>query len=245
MESLGTGNGLSGRVEPHRRGHFPALNTGILHGIGTKTPVNLNTKKHTCVAEALLARSDVRRLAHFASTSFAGFAPRLYSYYKDHLDPLYDHQPDLKRIFPARLSVFPTAAFNFGPNAWTYKHRDVTNCAFGWCAIQALGDFDAEKGGHLVLWELKLVVEFPAGALVLLPSAVITHSNIPVAEGDKRMSFTQYAPGGLFRYVDHGFRLEKDLKKEDPELYQDVLRLQPKRWEMGLGLLSMVEELQR
>jgi hypothetical protein len=70
-------------------------------------------------------------------------------------------------------SIFSCAAFNFGPNVWTFKHRDVLNLAFRWCAIQAVGKFDATKGGHLILWDLKLVIEFPVGALVLIPSATL------------------------------------------------------------------------
>jgi hypothetical protein len=34
------------------------------------------------------------------------------------------------------------------------------------CAVQSLGPFNAAKVGHLVLWDLKIVVEFPAGALI-------------------------------------------------------------------------------
>ncbi|KAJ7916443.1 hypothetical protein B0H13DRAFT_1609392, partial [Mycena leptocephala] len=81
---------------------------------------------------------------------------------------------------PFERSVFFCAAVNFGPNVWTFRHRDVLNLAFGWCAVQALSNSDATKGGHLVLWDLEMVVEFPALALILLPSATIAHSNVPV-----------------------------------------------------------------
>lgn len=120
-------------------------------------------------------------------------------------------------------------------------HRDILNCAFGWCAIQALGHFDPKKGGHIVLWEARLIVEFPPGSLILIPSATITHSNIRVASGDVRSSFTQYAPGGLFRYVDYGFQLEEELKKRDPKLYEIVMKERPDKWRIGLDLLSTVE----
>lgn len=150
--------------------------------------------------------------------------------------------PSLRHIFPR--SIFPSAAFNFGPDVWTYRHRDVLNCPFGWCAIQALGSFDPTKGGHLVLWELRRVVEFPPGALVLMPSATITHSNVPVQEGDARASFTQYCAGGLFRYVDNGFRTEKEFEEEDPEGYRLACKLKETRWKMGIGLFSSFESLQ-
>ena len=64
-----------------------------------------------------------------------------------------------------------------------------------------LGDFDPTKGSHLVLWECKLVIEFPPGSTILIPSAIITHSNVPIQAGEKRYSVTQYATGVLFRWV--------------------------------------------
>ncbi|KAJ7200123.1 hypothetical protein GGX14DRAFT_372482, partial [Mycena pura] len=134
-------------------------------------------------------------------------------------------------------------AFNFGPNVWTYKHRDILNVPFGWCAVTAMGDFDARTGGHLVLWDLKLVVEFPHAATILLPSATIAHSNIPVAANETRASFTQYTPGGLLRYVDNGFRTERELQEEDPAEYARLDALKEKRWELGIGLLSTIDEL--
>ncbi|KAG6896248.1 hypothetical protein C0992_009509 [Termitomyces sp. T32_za158] len=145
--------------------------------------------------------------------------------------------PDLER-----LANF-ASALNFPPNAWTYRHRDSGNCPFGFCAIQALGHFDPTRGGHLILWEAGCIVEFPPGALVLLPSAMITHSNVPVQKGDSRASFTQYAPGGLFRYVDNGYRTEGELKQQDPEGYQRMLDMKEGRWVMGLGLFSKLNDV--
>jgi hypothetical protein len=157
------------------------------------------------------------------------------------LEPLYAKMPQLRRNFIN--SVFPTAAFNFGPNVWTFKHRDRLNCPFGWCAIQALGRFDPKLGGHLVLWELKKAIEFPPGALILIPSATLTHSNVPVQPGDRRLSFTQYCPGGLFRYVDNGFRTEAQLALEDPAAYSLMVEAKKTRWEEGLGLFSTLDSL--
>ncbi|KAJ7084526.1 hypothetical protein B0H15DRAFT_748768, partial [Mycena belliarum] len=122
-------------------------------------------------------------------------------------------------------------------------HRDIMNLPFGMCAVQALGRFDPTKGGHLVLWELKLLIEFPPGALILLPSATITHSNVPVQAGDQRTSFTQYTGGGLFRYVDNGFRTERELKAQDSVEYARICAAKEGRWAMGLGLLSKVDDL--
>ncbi|KAJ3966393.1 hypothetical protein EV361DRAFT_774759, partial [Lentinula raphanica] len=93
----------------------------------------------------------------------------------------------------------------------TFKHRDFLNWPFGWCAITALGNFNPSRSGQLILWELKLVIDFPHAATVLIPSAVITHSNTPLAEEDTRMSFTQYTAGPIFRWVENGCMTEKEL----------------------------------
>src|ERR1700761_1401388 len=146
-----------------------------------------------------------------------------------------------QRPFPK--SVFSCASFNFGPNVWTFKHRDVLNLPFGWCAIHALGRFNPKKGGHLILWDLKLIIEFPPGALILIPSATLSHSNIPVQKGEERASFTLFTAGGLFRFVDNGFRTEDELAAQDPVEFARVMECKKRRWKDGVELWSTIDEL--
>ncbi|KAF8188435.1 hypothetical protein K438DRAFT_1486852, partial [Mycena galopus ATCC 62051] len=204
MKAKSVGERFPQSLRHHRRGLFTAMNVGLTYGKGQLVPTWLDNKDQTRLAAELLANKDIARMATFASTAFCLWAPRLYGYYVDYNTRLHFRFSHLRR--PFKTSVFSCAAFNFGPNAWTFKHRDICNLPFGWCAIQALGDFDPTRGGHLVLWDLQLVVEFPPGALILLPSATISHSNVPVQSGDKRASFTQFTAGGLFRFVDSGFQ---------------------------------------
>ncbi|KAJ7168422.1 hypothetical protein C8R43DRAFT_1121577 [Mycena crocata] len=152
-----------------------------------------------------------------------------------------------------RMATFASAAFClWAPRLYEYyrehkaalhKRMPHLGYIFGCSVFFAAGPFDPTKGGHLVLWDLKLVIEFPPGALILLPSATINHSNVPVQEGDKRVSFTQFTAGGLFRYVDNGFRTEAALASESPKEYAKVLAQKETRWDMGLGLLSTMDEL--
>ncbi|KAF8144080.1 hypothetical protein K438DRAFT_1462156, partial [Mycena galopus ATCC 62051] len=228
-------------MRKHRRGLFAAINVGLSYGKGQKVPSWLHNKEYDALADGLLANPYINRLASFADSAFALWAPRLYADYRAHDAALRRRHPHLRRPFDR--SVFFCATFNFGPNAWTFRHRDILNLAFGWCAVQALGNFDATKGGHLVLWDLKLVVEFPAGALILLPSATIAHSNVPVQAGEERASFTQFSAGGIFRYVDNGFRTIDELQAADPDEYERMMALKASRWERGLGLLSTLDEL--
>jgi hypothetical protein len=137
-----------------------------------------------------------RILINTREAAFATWSPKLYTYYKQHLDNMRRKLPLLIPNFPK--SVFPCATFNFGPRVQTFKHRDSMNCPFGLCAVQALGSYDPTKGGHLVLWDLKLAVQFPPGSCILIPSAVIAHSNVPVGLHETRLSFTQYCAGAIF-----------------------------------------------
>ncbi|KAJ7232097.1 hypothetical protein C8J57DRAFT_1250748 [Mycena rebaudengoi] len=225
----------------HRRGHFPALNAGLLYGKGQTVPSHLDNHQYTPIVHRLLAHRDIKRMAIYASAAFNLWAPKIHAYYQQHDHDLRAHLPHLRCNF--RKSVFSSAAFNFGPNVWTFKHRDVLNVPFGMCAVQAMGSFNATTGDHLILWDLKLVIEFPAGATILLPSATVCHSNLPVQAGKRRGSFMQYTSGGLMHYIDNGFHTEKELAVDDPVEYARICRLKEERWEMGLGLFSTVEEL--
>ncbi|KAF7369749.1 hypothetical protein MVEN_00306700 [Mycena venus] len=210
----------------HRRGPFVALNVGLSYSKGQTVPSRLNNGIHAALLGRLLADKDITRMAIFASASFALWAPKLHAYYDDYDRRLRERLPHLTRNW--ERSVFSQAAFNFGPNVWTFQHHDVLNVAFGMCTVHALGDFNPKKGGHLILWELKLVIEFPPWRPH--PSPL-------------RHNHTLEYSGGLFHYVDNGFRTEKELAEQDPEQYARVCEQKDARWVMGLGLLSTVDEL--
>jgi hypothetical protein len=137
----------------------------------------------------------------------------------------------------------PTVAFNLGNRVATKRHVDTGNCPFGWCTITALGDFDASKGGHLILWDLGLILEFPAGACICLPSALITHSNIPTNAIETRLSFTQYCSGEIFRHIENGFRTDGDLKKNDPAILLFREDARKTRIEEGYQMFSKMDTL--
>ena len=84
-------------------------------------------------------------------------------------------------------------------------HIDHNNLSHGLCALTALGAYDHTLGGHLILFGLKLVVQFPVGSTVLIPSGCMEHGNTPIREGETRLSIAQYAAGGLLRWVAYGF----------------------------------------
>lgn len=200
-------------------------------------PQNARIKK---MLSALRSDRDVQRLAGFQSgnvtlsviicyvidpspsESLRVWAPRLFTHYESYLAQLITHHPNLTRNFAK--SVFAAITFNLGPQTCTHPHRDTHNLAYGWCAVTALGQYDAKRGGHLVLSDLKLAIEFPPGSTILLPSAVLEHSNTAVSVHETRFSITQYSAGQLFQWVDHGFQSLKDLRAQisDYELLEDI-----------------------
>jgi hypothetical protein len=139
--------------------------------------------------------------------AFAFHAPKLYKEYADHLDPLFKRYPHFRK--PFGNSIFPTCTFNCGSRVVTMEHVDSTNVPFGLCAIFACGSYDSKKGGHLILFDLGLVIEFPPGSTILVPSGTLRHGNVAIRADEARQSFTQYCPGGLFRWVAYGFKQVK------------------------------------
>ncbi|KAJ7831394.1 hypothetical protein B0H14DRAFT_2365223, partial [Mycena olivaceomarginata] len=169
----GIAAGFPAHMWKHRRGRFAVINVGLTYGKGCATPSWPNNKEYSPLAERLLADPYISRMANFASGVFASWAPHLYQHYHDNDEKLHIKLSHLRRPFVG--SIFSCAAFNFGPNVWTFKHQDAVNLALGWCAIQALGNFEPTKGGHPILWDLMLVIEFPPGTLrVLIPSATLS-----------------------------------------------------------------------
>ncbi|KZP28866.1 hypothetical protein FIBSPDRAFT_728254 [Athelia psychrophila] len=224
----------------HRRGPHPAKAVGVSHGGGQTQPsvLDLGGRKNERAMNAFLRDQSVIRAAHFGSAAFSAYAPNLYGRYSDYFERLRAHDPTLTWNFPR--SVFPAMTVNFGPTAVCYDHLDFGNAAAGWCAITSAGSYDPKLGGHLVLFDIDLIVEFPPGSTILIPSSIMRHGNTPVQDGETRVGITQYAAGGLFRYVDHGFSTQD---KADPEVRARVLAGAGSRFEKLLSLYSRMDTL--
>ncbi|KAF8058235.1 hypothetical protein FPV67DRAFT_1657312 [Lyophyllum atratum] len=223
----------------HRRGDFVALATGTSHGGGQKQPGNLkHTPSQGHLIQRLLGDRNIQRIAGFQSSAFAAFSPKLYDHYATVLRDLYDNDPSLQHNF--HNSVFPACTFNCGPHTSTRRHTDFGNWPSGQCVITSMGRYDSTKGGHLVLYSLKLIVEFPPGSTILLPSGTVEHGNIPVRSWERRLSFTQYAAGGLFRWVAYNFQTAKSLleKEGGGKIRADIDGKKDERWLAGIDLFS-------
>lgn len=57
------------------------------------------------------------------------------------------------------------------------EHWDSKNLVGALCAIAVFGIFNHQTSGHLLLHEIKTIVELRAGDVIFIPSAGLTHSN--------------------------------------------------------------------
>lgn len=140
---------------------------------------------------------------------------------------------------------FAAVTANLGPQTICSLHRDFLNLVFGWCLIFILGEYDHTKGGHIILWEPKLVVEVRPGDLVYLPSGCVTHGNVPLKDsGERRYSVTWYTAGGLFAWVAAGYQTLKDWKINDPDAARANLAEGRKRWVDGWNYFETMSSIE-
>ena len=220
---------------------------------------NAATRK---LIKSILQSHSVKRIAGFQSSTlcicpepsgsltlqatgaFAAFAPKLYQYLARNLSELFERYPHLTHNFSN--SIFPAASFNCGPRTVSLDHTDFSNLSHGLCALTALGDYDHTVGGHLILFGLKLAIQFPVGSTALIPSGCVSHGNTPIGDGETRLSIAQYAAGGLFRWVAYGFQSAKTLLKTQAgrNLKKQLDKEAGERWREGLAMFSTVGRLQ-
>ncbi|KAJ7678467.1 hypothetical protein B0H14DRAFT_2423310, partial [Mycena olivaceomarginata] len=132
-----------------------------------------------------------------------------------------------RKTCPCTRSPFTAVTANLGPVSVSPPHTDFSNKADRMCLIGALGDFNADQGGHLVCWDYDLIVRFPPGCSILIPSAVVTHSNTPIQDGEERFSLIQYSAGGLFCWVDNGFQSDRSWRESATA--EDIQRREAER----------------
>ncbi|KAF9643807.1 hypothetical protein BDM02DRAFT_3062552, partial [Thelephora ganbajun] len=154
------------------------------------------------VVKGLLSNPNIYRIACYTNCAFEDFAPDLHQLYREKMDLLKERDREL--TMPFQNSVFACVAFNFSPRVVAIPHRDHINLAYSWCSITALGEFNHEVGGHMVLLDIKLAIEFPVGSTILIPSAAFTHYNLPIGWDEMRRSMTQFSASGLFRWIAYG-----------------------------------------
>ncbi|KAL1743156.1 hypothetical protein HDZ31DRAFT_41596 [Schizophyllum fasciatum] len=229
----------------HRRGNFRVKAHGTSHGGGQTEPRPLHHSKRTKkVLDRLAQLKPMQRIAHFSSSAFGGWQPELHSYYASIQNRLFDWKPALRQSLHFKKSVWLCLTINFGPRTLTFPHRDFGNLSYGFCAITALGRFNADRGGHLIIREFRTVVRFPPGSTAAIPSSLVTHYNADIAPGETIVT-RPYTSGGIFRFVEHGLQLDKQYYGLlDAKGKQAAARDNAGRWKKGVAMLARLPDLQ-
>ncbi|KAF8158818.1 hypothetical protein K438DRAFT_1986230 [Mycena galopus ATCC 62051] len=152
------------------------INVGLTLGKGSLVPAWLDNKEHAGLAARLLANPHITRWPPLPASLCIVGAPAIRSTWK---------------TTGSCIAAFPTSkGRSSSPSSPAphlisemSAHTDTATFATFLLDGAQFNLWDAKKGGHLILWDVKAVVEFPSGALILLPSATIAHSNVPVARG--------------------------------------------------------------
>ncbi|KAI0052238.1 hypothetical protein FA95DRAFT_1669532, partial [Auriscalpium vulgare] len=225
----------------HRRGNYAVARMGISYGGGQTRPMNMDLHGNDEVLNELVQVPGMKHASGRVNGSFATSSPKLYKECEHNMEQILEHDPTL--VMPFDNNVHAGVTFNFGPRTATWRHLDSANLPNGWCSILSLGDYDYTKGGQLILYSYKLIIQFPPNSIIHLPSGSVEHGNIQVQENETRMSVTWYTAGALFRYVAYGFRTEKALAAEDPTAKSRFDDARAGRWQAALRLFSKCSEL--
>lgn len=114
---------------------------------------------------------------------FSCYAPKLYARCCDYFSWLCLHDCALAAHWNFENSIFPTTTVNFSPSTVCYGHLDSGNVAAGWCTITSARSYDPKCGGHLILFNVDLVIGFSPGATILIPLSIMRHGNTPFRMG--------------------------------------------------------------
>ncbi|KAF7312980.1 hypothetical protein MKEN_00982700 [Mycena kentingensis (nom. inval.)] len=161
--------GLYGQADAapptHRRGTHFAETVGVGMGGGRREPSAFFHQLPTeLLLWTLMLEQPFQRILGHSDAVYKGHAPGLYRYYKKTNDAIHRWANKRRKHLPRiHNSVLASFTFNFGPQTMTRPHIDFANLAWGWCFVTALGHYHPDYGGHLILWDLKLIIRFPPG----------------------------------------------------------------------------------
>jgi hypothetical protein len=176
--------------------------------------------------------------------AFETYGERNFNYMKHGVETVRDScRHVLPKPYDGKVGVFPCRSFNVGGQAITAPHVDEKNLAHSWCAITALGRFNPSIGGHLILWDFGLAVKFPPGSTILIPSALLVHSNASIRPDETRAAIVQYAAGGLFRWSELLMTEKQFLEQATDEDLQRYQNRQASHWVEAVGMFTGLEEL--
>ncbi|KAK7439175.1 hypothetical protein VKT23_017665 [Stygiomarasmius scandens] len=198
----------SKKYHDHWHGQFLTLPWGICFGRGQQHPGHLrNNKTNHRLLKRFFESDEIKCLMGFIDQSFQLFCPKLHRIYHELRNDLVQHHPNL---IPSLPGAFLACHVNLGPHTCPVAHTDWKNHANSMCPTTAIGNFDPDKGGEMVLHDLKLIIRFPPASSMAFMSANIGHEIIPIQPNEKRFSIAQFSASGLWRWVHNGFMSDID-----------------------------------
>ncbi|KAF9067373.1 hypothetical protein BDP27DRAFT_1225905, partial [Rhodocollybia butyracea] len=164
------------------------------------------------------------------------YFPKLHLFLTNLQEKVLMDSPDIRRMFEG--CCYTACHLNLHL-AWAQLHEDFFNVFFAMCAVHASGKFDHTRGGQFIAWSLGVVVPFPAGATIYVPSACVTHGNVPIAPEETRSSIAFFTPAGIARWFHNGYMSDKEFKERaSPRQLRLWKEYREKLWETGLELLQ-------
>ncbi|KAJ7025020.1 hypothetical protein C8F04DRAFT_876340, partial [Mycena alexandri] len=100
------------------------------------------------VFDSLFSIPAIRRVAGYATSLMRRFAFQIFHQFNVALEAYNEHYQDCQP--PIWYGPFAAATFLLGPRCLNVLNDDLT---WGWAALTALGTFNADKGGHIILWD--------------------------------------------------------------------------------------------
>jgi hypothetical protein len=162
------------------RGDYDARHYGVWASYSKTTFITRETKDDKKSAPAFIENNRI--IFHRLSQFLGEVSPRSFKEYQ-----LYPISPGTERQFEAFLAC----VINNGGNSpdETKPHRDVREAIYGYSGLISCGNY---KGGALILYDLKIIIEMEPGDMLIFPDSLIHHSNEP-ATGNRCsvVAFTQ------------------------------------------------------
>ncbi|KAK7022082.1 hypothetical protein R3P38DRAFT_2532923, partial [Favolaschia claudopus] len=167
------------------------------------------------------------------------YCPTAFEALEDQKAQLLSYDPDA--VYPCETSVFSAITLElggphrilspFGPHG----HFDPST----WCIITSLGIYDFRLGGHIILWDIGWVLQFPPGASILLPPGLVRYSFVKVRPHESRYLLIQFAGSGIRRFFENGERKDEEFAAEATR--DEFVEREAKRRESHLGALASFE----
>ncbi|KAE9384970.1 hypothetical protein BT96DRAFT_1007506 [Gymnopus androsaceus JB14] len=164
---------LPQKLLDHQRGRYATIGVGYGFGGGRIRPGNyVNSVHNSELLQQALATAVVKRIARYVDCTAI-------------LTLLLE---GLLALFPKLHSLYTSLDRQIvdvnNPNIHTKYHLDHWNYIGGMCAAFNGGSFDSKRSGHFIAWSLGLVIKFPPGTAIFVPSAAVPHSNMPLAKDE-------------------------------------------------------------